>query len=107
MKTASVVMSPNQPMRAEETPSAITVATVEVAKNIPNSTYQRNFPGLNTNQRFISQQKTFARTNPTAVASEKRNALTPSVRPSAAAKPRYLTATSSVPRHLRHVVARI
>ena len=106
MKTANVVIRPHQPINADEVPRAITVATVDVPKNMPNSTYQRNFPGRKTNHRFISQQKMFAKTKPTEVANVKRNARTPSVMPSAAENPKYLTMTSSAPRHLRQVVAK-
>ena len=108
--TAAEVVMPTNFMRALWTASAIVVAIAATPKNIPNSTYQRNFPGRNTNARFISQQKTFATTNPAAVATPARNQRA-SYHCSAPEKttlgrPSSFTALSSGVRHLRHVEAR-
>ena len=73
MTTAAEVVIPANFMRTLWTVSAIAVASAATPKNMPNSTYQRNLPGRNTNARFMSQQKTFATVNPAAVATPARN----------------------------------
>ena len=72
--TAAEVINPNHAINALCTPYAIIVASVDTPKNIANSIYQRNFPGLKTNHLFISQQNTFAKVNPIDVATAARNA---------------------------------
>ena len=76
--TAAVVIIPKYLISRLCAPSATTVANAATPKKRANSTYQRNFPGLNTKSRFIIQQKTFAITNPPAVATAARTALAPS-----------------------------
>ena len=46
---------------------ATNVANVAAPKNMANSAYHLNLPGRNTNQRFMSQQKTLAMMKPTAI----------------------------------------
>ena len=107
--TATEVMTPKPSISSFITASAMMVANDAAEKNIPNSTYQRNFPGLKTNLRFMSQQKILAMTKPTAVAidaNEPRVAYHASLpENSAAGSDKNLTAKSSAPRHFMQVAA--
>ena len=107
--TATEVMTPKPSISSFITASAMMVANDAAEKNIPNSTYQRNFPGLNTNLRFMSQQKILATTKPTAVAidaNEPRVAYQASSPVnSAAGNDKNLTAKSSAARHFMQVAA--
>ena len=106
IKTASVVIRPSRLIIAELTPIAISVATADAAKNIANSTYQTNSPGVNTNHLFISQQKTLANTKPIAVATANRKARRFGDSPSATdGKCRKRTAQSVGVRHFKTVEA--
>ena len=69
-----------------------------------NSFHQRNFPGLNTNHLFISQQKTFDTTKPRPVAMANRAARTESVT-ATDGRPSHRTAQSSALRHFSAVDA--
>lgn len=107
--TANVVIIPNESINTFITARAIAVASEAAEKNIANSMYQRNFPGRNTNLRFMTQQKTLATANPIAVAtlaSAPRVAYQASFpENSAAGSPRNRTMTSSEPKQRRHVAA--
>lgn len=103
--TASVVIRPHHFIKAALRKSAKNIAHVEAEKNIASSAYQRNLPGLKTNQRFMSQQNTFAMTKPIEVAIENLKALTASDI-SADGNDKNLTAQSSADKHFRHVAAR-
>ena len=91
------------------TPSAIRVAAVDTPKNIASSMCHLYFPGVNTNQRFISQQNMLDTMNPQAVAnaaSIPREAYHASCPVNVACgSPRNRTAKSSWVRHFRHVAA--
>ena len=65
---AKEVVTPTKRMSRLWTTSATAVAAAAAPKKNANSAYHANLPGRNTNARFISQQKTFAMVNPTAVA---------------------------------------
>ena len=65
--TAYVVATPKTSIRSFITPSATSVATADAAKNMANSLSGPWRPGTKTNALFMSQQKTFATVNPTAV----------------------------------------
>jgi hypothetical protein len=96
--TAIVVIREQYFIREALRTKARTIAMVDDEKNIRSSVYQRNFPGLKTNQRFISQQNMFAITNPTPVATENLKALKVSAI-STEGRFKSLTAISSAFRH--------
>lgn len=105
IRTASVVINANLEIKKPLNTVAKSIASPDTTINIASSMYHTCLPGLNTNARFMTQQKTFEMTNPIPVANPKRHALTLS-ETSTEGSERSLTAKSSALRHISTVEAR-